>query len=224
MEFTPLEVLETRYETDDYQTIVLKKPSTFSFILGECFSLRIAGDEDSRIFSFASSPTEEHILISYKKGISAFKKKLENIQVGDSVEVALYGSQFHFNEKKSSVFIAGGIGITAFRSIIKYCIDTQIQSPLHLIYLNKSNTFPFKKELEVFSKQLYALQITYISTLREGHLTLEKIHTLTIHKNDEVYLAGPPRMIDDTVSLLQEAGVMLDNIHTESFDGYFEDI
>jgi ferredoxin-NADP reductase len=224
MEFTSLTVNEVRNETQEYRSIIFQKPKNFNFTLGECFSLRFPGEDSFKVFSFASSPTEDRIVISYKKGISRFKKQLDNLHTGDQMEVSLYGSQFHFDAKKSSVFIAGGIGITAFRSIITYCVDKNIRSPIHLLFCNRNDMFPFQDDLTYYLTQLPHLHITYVSTNKEGRLTTEKIKKVITDYNDEFYLAGPPLMIDSTVELLQSCGINSNQIHTESFDGYSEEV
>lgn len=223
MEWIALTIKEIRAETEEYVSIIFAKPKDFTFVLGECFLLRPSDVDMAKVFSFASSPTEDNIIISYKKGISRFKKKLEELRVGDSMEVSLYGSQFHFTSSKPSVFIAGGIGITAFRSILKYCVDKSIFTPLHLIFINRTEDFPFREELEDFKKRLDNLSVTYIPTSTKGRLSGEMIKKLLPRKNDEMYLAGPPLMIDTMVDLLTRFGVKEEHLHTESFDGYMEE-
>jgi ferredoxin-NADP reductase len=223
MDFIPLIIKELRVETDEYQSIIFTKPDNFSFKLGECFSFRFPGENESKVFSFASSPTESDIIISYKRGVSKFKKKLEVLHVGNAMEVALYGSQFHFNSETPSLFIAGGIGITAFRSIIKFCVDQNVTTALQLIFINKTEIFPFKNELDMFSKQASHLSISYFSTNTHGRLTKELLKKHLMLPIPEVYIAGPPLMIDATVDLLKGNNISSSHIHTESFDGYFEE-
>lgn len=223
MEWIELIIKEIRVETQEYVSIIFAKPKGFTFTLGECFSFRFPSGDTSKVFSFASSPSEDVIIISYKKGVSEFKKKLQKLHIGESMEVALYGSQYHFDSKKSSIFIAGGIGITAFRSIIKYCVDKHIISSIHLIFMNRTEYFPFREELENFKRELKNLSVTYIATSIEGRLSEEKIEKLSLRKNDEVYIAGPPLMIDTAVYLLKHYGIKEKYLHTESFDGYTEE-
>lgn len=224
MDFTRLVIKEHRTETDEYSSILFIKPKNFSFILGECFSFRFPGESSSKVFSFASSPTEDTIIISYKKGISPFKKRLQDLRVNDTIEISQYGSQFHFNEHNGAVFVAGGIGITAFRSIIKYCVDEKITIPLHLIFVNKSEQFPFQRELLAFKKDMTNLTLSFISTNIKGRLTKNILLNIISEKSNDFYIAGPPFMVDDTVLLLKKIGIKENFIHTESFDGYTEEV
>lgn len=224
MEFLPLTIKELRVETEEYNSIIFIKPKEFTFILGECFSFRFPGEENAKIFSFASSPTEDTIIISYKKGISIFKKRLESLRVGDVMEVALFGSQFHFLSHKPALFIAGGIGITAFRSIIAYCMDKEISTSLHLLFINRTEAFPFRQEFASFQKNNPHLSITYHATSLQGRVTKEVLQNVLPSSTFDAYLAGPPLMIDSMVDLLRSCGVLAKHIHTESFDGYSEEI
>lgn len=221
-----LVVKNIRSEGGAYLSIDFQKPLHFSFAVGECFDLAfdLPGFKEGRIFSFSSSPTEEYLSVAFKKGYSDYKHRLEKIKKGDELTIRLLGVQYRFLYGKPMVFFAGGIGITVFRSALKYMLDKDRKAPIVLVYLNRDSKFPFKKELEAWRKTL-PLIIHYLETTKEGRLTQEKVKKLISNvKEKSHYVIGPPLMVDATVETLHSLGVKETNIHTDSFDGYNEDI
>ena len=120
--------------------------------------------------------------------------------------------------------IAGGIGITPFRSMIKYAFDQKLKTPITLIYSNSDENFPFKKELDQWQNDLPNLTIHYLNTTETGRLGKEKLTSLInstfyiLHST--FYLAGPPKMVDDFEKMLLDLGVDETNIRYDRFDGY----
>lgn len=224
--YISLTVKEIRTETDEYLSVIFVRPDNFSFTAGECMDLRFPDVEFSvfKTFSFASSPTEKELMISFKKGKSEYKKRLENLKKGDMMEMRMYGNMFNFEPEFKSVFFAGGIGIAPFRSMIKFAIDTEGESKeITLIYLNHNNEFPFRNEFKNWQQELEQINIHYISTEKEGRLTKEKIEELVTFDDETIsYIAGPPNMVDATMEILNTLGVNDDKIKTDSFDGYVE--
>ncbi|HSX47575.1 MAG TPA: RnfABCDGE type electron transport complex subunit D, partial [Patescibacteria group bacterium] len=97
-----------------------------------------------RFFSITSSPTEEDIKLAvkfYPKG-SSFKKALQSIDDHTPVSVSKLGGDFILpsDKNKKLVFIAGGIGITPYRSMIKYLMDNNKQRDITLLYLANSQS------------------------------------------------------------------------------------
>lgn len=222
----PLLVRNSIHEGDDYFSIVFQKPPDFTFLPGECFNLHIKSEQfqEARIFSFSSSPTEDDLMITYKKGISTYKHYLHLLKTGETVFLEPYGTQYTFNFSQPIVCIAGGIGIAVFRSALKYARDTNVQTPIRLIYVNRGDEFPFRSELEEWGTQL-TLSVSYINTLISPRLTRESLSPLLPqdHKDQLFYLAGPPAMIDTTEEQLLSLGVKQNAINTDSFDGYTGD-
>lgn len=222
-----LKVTNIQTEVDDYISIYFEKPKDFSFSPGDCFDLlfQTPNFTEGRIFSFSSSPTESELRITFRKGITEYKKKLEISKRGDIFLLNYYGSQYSFFLERPLIFYAGGIGIAVFRSILKMAIDTKSIAHIKLIYINKTDNFPFKNELELWRKKL-DLEISYISTQSEGRLDISKIKNIIpdiTNANYVHYIAGPPLMVDATVDILGILGISDTTIHTDSFDGYFEE-
>lgn len=214
-------------DTNEYLSIFFTKPKDFTFLPGGCFDLAFTEKDfhEGRIFSFSSSPTEKLLRVTFKKGITEYKKRLEQVKKGDLLDIYYYGTQYTFHPDRLMVFYAGGIGIAVFRSIIKQLVDMRTSASITLIYSNSTEKFPFRKELDTWKKSLH-LSIFYLATQKEGRLTKEKLISYLDFMDTEYehYVIGPPSMVDDTREILRTLQVDPKTVHTDSFDGYNEEV
>ncbi|OGE26636.1 hypothetical protein A3C26_04570 [Candidatus Daviesbacteria bacterium RIFCSPHIGHO2_02_FULL_39_12] len=222
-----LNVLEKKQVSKNIFSLILEKPKGFIFYPGQYLDVELPVDDpngSTRAFTISSSPTENSLMVTTKKGISPFKKFMENIKPGETVSTSHPAGTFTLDETEKAVFIAGGIGITPFRSMIKYVLDQQLKTPIILIYLNSVNNFPFKNELDNWQNKLPNLKIHYVNTTVQGKLDKGKLkiilHTKYLILNTIFYLAGPPGMVDDVEKILLKIEVDPINIRTDRFDGY----
>ncbi len=210
-----LKVLDKRQETKNIFSLILEKPGGFRFYAGQYLDVEINGD--TRAFTISSSPVEDFLMITTRKGISQFKKALESLKAGDMITTSHPAGTFTLDETEPAIFIAGGIGITPFRSMLKYAVDQKLSTPITLIYSNSDNNFLFKKELNQWQKLYPKLKIHYVVTDKDGRLTEDKLRSII---NSIYYLAGPPKMVDDFEKMLLNLRVDPTNIRTDRFDGY----
>jgi len=95
-----------------------------------------------RYFTIASSPTEESVRLGIKfyENASTFKKSLGVLEIGREITASQLAGDFILpkNKNRKLAFLAGGIGITPFRSMIKYLLDKNERRDMVLIYANKS--------------------------------------------------------------------------------------
>src|SRR5205085_724647 len=113
-------VLEKKWENKNVFSLVFKKPKNYFFYPGQYIDLELPVKDTSRTFSFSSSPTENYLMLTAKKGVTSYKKYMENIKPGQSFETTPPIGTFTLDDSQKAVFIAGGVGIAPFRSIIKY--------------------------------------------------------------------------------------------------------
>lgn len=208
-----------------YWSIYFTRPENFEFEAGDWIDIQF---DDQQLkggitYSLSSSPTEDELRITFREGVSEFKRALQAVQPDDRLFISQYGNDYGFQLKKhkSSVLIAGGVGIAPFRSMLRQMHDTNDKTTVTLIYLNQNENFLFKDELDEWSKQLPNLSISYISTKDINRKKREKL-LLSLLKNldQNFYISGPPAMVESHEHLLIDAGVHLRNIRIDSFGGY----
>lgn len=215
-----LRVLNKKTEGKSSLSLIFEKPKGFDFYPGQYLDIKLPVKDpngDTRAFTISSSPAEDFLMITPKKGISNFKKALEKLNVGDAISSSHPAGTFILDESSPAIFIAGGIGITPFRSIIKYALDQKLKAPITLIYSNSDQNFLFKNELDQWQKLYPKLSIIYHNTSIKGRLT--SLPNINYH-SPIYYLAGPPKMVDDFEKILLEMGIDGVNIRYDRFDGY----
>lgn len=215
-----LKVSGKKAETENIFSIILEKPEDFNFYPGQYLDVKLA--DDSRAFTVSSSPTERFLMITPKKGISKFKKTLEKLKIGDSINTSHPAGTFTLDESSPAVFIAGGIGITPFRSIIKYVLDNNLNTAITLYYLNSDDNFLFNEELDKWQGKLPHLKVIYHHSSKDGRLNITKLDAaVQVNVTGAIfYLAGAPKMVDDFAGMLLKLGVDGANIRYDRFDGY----
>ena len=225
-----LTITQVKKETKDTYSIIFDKPKNFQFYPGQYLDIKLnlsfprkRESIQSRIFSISSSPSEDFLMITYKLGVTPYKKFIENLKPGDTVESSHPAGTVVIDDSSPIVMLAGGIGIAPHRSMIKWAVDRKLNVPITLIYSNSDSDFIFKKELDPWLKLYPKLTIHYIITSKDGHLTEEKLKFLDsrlLTLDSIFYLAGPPSMVDDFEKILLNLGVESFNIRTDRFDGY----
>ncbi len=186
-----------------------------------------------RYFTIASSPTEKEIMLAVRvpDKASSYKKALVDLKPGDSIYATNLEGEFVLSNKPdtSYVFVAGGIGITPFRSIIRYMLDNDIYHPVTLFYIaHDVEEFVFDELFEK-AKKKFGLQIVHVVSEDPpkdwqgeiGRLTPEMIKKhVPDYKSRIFYLSGPQPMITAYKKLIRDMGVKSANIKTDYFPGY----
>ena len=230
MQNLELPVVEINQETPTIKSIKLEK-NNFEFKPGQYVMVQLGtGDEDStRQLSIASSPTENFLLFSTKISESIFKKKYNELKIGDKVKVKGPMGVFVLDENaKNIVFLGGGIGITPFRNMIKYATDKNLQNKLLLIYSSRVPAeICYKNEWDSWQKQNSNLKVIYTITDdplwqgRKGRITEAVIKEFCSGLNNVLfYICGPPAMVEGLSQLLRTMNVPQQNVKIEKFIGY----
>ncbi|MDB5165829.1 MAG: FAD-binding oxidoreductase [Candidatus Saccharibacteria bacterium] len=221
-----LVVQSTATISDTCMSVFFEHPPGFVYEPGDWIDLNF-NDGNPRggiTYSLSSSPTEDNLSVTFKLGISPFKKRLQSLEPNDTMFISQYGNDygFHLKENRSSVLIAGGIGIAPFRSMIKEMYDTDNKNDVQLIYLNKDTAFVFADELSLWEKQLPNINVKYIITEQLSRKKREKLLIPMIDKNAHHYfIAGPEAMVESTEHLLiDDMGISVKDIRIDSFGGY----
>ena len=184
-----------------------------------------------RHISVVTSPTERGVLgLATRLRDSAFKRSLVELPVGAPVDVEQPKGNFLLPTEtdRPYVFIAGGIGITVFRSMLRYIADEGLPHRITLVYSNRDReSTPFLDELVELERQLPNLTLVLTMTDDsgwEGERRRIDAEMLREHLGDiaaYTYLvAGPPQMVESVVEALKSAGIPEDQIRPDRFTGY----
>jgi ferredoxin-NADP reductase len=202
------------------------KAGQFLFI-----SLKADGKELSKHFSFSSSPTEKtHIEFTKKLSESDFSAALKALKKGDWARIdAPYGKFTFEGEHKQIGLLGGGIGITPFIGMCKYCTDMRLDTKITLLYGNRTESdIAFRKELEAMQEQNKNMKIVF--TLNEadsgwkgatGFITADMIKKeIPDYKETMFYTCGPPAMVEIMAKLIEQLGLPKTQLNREYFTGY----
>jgi len=185
-------------------------------------------------FSIASSPFDEKLLVTTRMRNTVFKQALSILPIGSgaTIDGPMGSFSLHNNTARPAVFLAGGIGVAPFLSMLSYATGEKLRHPIVLFYANRY------LEDAAFMNALWNLEranprFRFIPTLTRtaqnyrgwkgetGHISSEMLVTqVGILRGPIYYIAGPPRMVAATRRTLSEVGVDEDDIRTEEFAGY----
>jgi ferredoxin-NADP reductase len=184
-----------------------------------------------RTFSIASSPTEPniHMGVKFYEPSSTYKKALSSLKPGGVVYAGPIAGDFVLPADKSEklVLIAGGIGITPFRSMLKYLLDMREQRDIVLVYaVSDPSEVAYEDVLKAAeAKGVHVIRLLTAETTPEGwkgatgRLTGDFIKEhIKDHTERSFYISGPNAMVQGTRDTLRKLNVK--KIKTDYFTGY----
>lgn len=218
-----LTLIKKRKEAGNAVTFIFKPEHNFTWIPGQYLIYNLEHKNQDlrgkmRFFTISSSPFERYPSITTRidkiKG-SSFKNTLNLLKIGSAIIAKGPDGDFTLgNSKKKFVFIAGGVGITPFRSILKQLDYDKKDFDIILFYASKKGVI-FKKEFD--DLKLKRLKIKYLIEKKLNKTDIEKIPDF---KKRIIYVSGPDTMTERIESLLLKLGVKKENIKTDYFSGY----
>ncbi len=207
-----------------------EKPEGFTFVAGQYADLTILDPAETdqegniRTFSIASTPFDPDLVFATRMRDTAFKRQLGKMLEGTALQIdGPYGSfTLHAKKERPAVFIAGGIGITPFMSILATAGKEKPDRKFYLFYSNHT-----KNDAAFFDKLSHLIEkipdFTFIPVMSdtEGHITDQTIKKHIEHTDGPVYyLAGPPAMVAAMREMLAGMNISEDDIRFEEFAGY----
>jgi ferredoxin-NADP reductase len=219
--------LLVRFAVEDYPAY---RPGAYFWV-----ELPDRGDNDEkglrRHISLVTSPTETGVVgLATRLRDTAFKRTLAGLEVGDEVEVEEPKGSFLLPEEMEIpyVFVAGGIGITVFRSMLRYVADEQLPYEITLVYSNRDReSAAFLDELDELQRELPGFRLVLTMTDDDGWegesrridaaMLRDHLGELNSHR---FLIAGPPAMVEAIDEALQGAGVPEEQVLTGKFSGY----
>ena len=175
-----------------------------------------------RGFSIASHPSEGIVLISTRitDQPSAYKKALMELKPGDEISMrGPFGPFYLDGSKRPVVFIAGGIGITPYRSLILHSALNTSQAPssIRLLHFDDSGQYAYRRELDDIVVKNDFIKVVYGTSKDSNGKIAEQVREL--ENKACYYVSGPGEMVNSVKKSLKAQGISKNNIKHELFMG-----
>jgi ferredoxin-NADP reductase len=225
-----------------------ERPAGFQFKAGQSMDLTLIDPPEmdaegpTRAFSINSAPDDAQLIFTTRLRPSAFKRLLQSVPLGSEFKGEGPFGDFTLPNKATRpiVLLAGGIGVTPFRSMVRRAAHERLPHRILLVVANRRpEDAPFGEEFEGLARE--NPNFTFVPTMtrvadsaREWNGTQGHIDRALIQRHlqqaaggqelaalDAVYfIAGPPKMVAALRTMLGQAGIDDDDIRTEEFAGY----
>lgn len=181
-----------------------------------------------RYFTLASSPTEQDIQLGIKfyEHASSFKQALLALAPGATISAGQLAGEFVLPKNKALklAWIAGGIGITPFRSMAKYLADTRDPRDIKLLYAARTdNDLAYRDIFDAVGRDA-GIKVSYFTeegALPRGRITANAIASeIPDYKERMFYISGTHAMVTGITDVLRGMGVAHARIKTDFFPGF----
>lgn len=198
------------------------RPGQFAFLK----LIRQNGPSEEHPFTISSSPTQRGEVCFTIKESGDFTRTIGKTRAGDGAALdAPFGRfSFTFDDPRSMVFVAGGVGITPLMSMLRYLRDTGDTRPVRLICGNKlEKDIIFREEIEALPENVKTVHVLSGDSPGwqgpRGRVTRETLerHAGDILDEAGIYVCGPPPMMSSVIKALKALGTGPDRIHSERF-------
>jgi ferredoxin-NADP reductase len=237
----------------DIVSFRFKRPDAYKFQSGQWFTITFPGPDPEEPwehhFSHSDSPTEPWLEFTTRLRGSPFKNALDALPAGAPVQLeGPYGAFVMPPDVERAAFLAGGIGITCVRSILKWVCDTctpqarKVQGTagpvdrteialreIVLFFANRSeDAIPFAKELEEFTETIPGFRVVHVlsqpGAAWEGHRGHLDHNILAVELAEPAtwryFVSGPPSFDIAMREMLVGWGIDAERIAMEQFMGY----
>lgn len=221
-------------EADNIKTFYFKPESPVHYTAGQFIELTVPHKNPDKRgikhwFTLSSSPTDELLSITTKfagdKG-STFKKALFKLEPGTELHLADPMGDFVLPKliQTPLVFVAGGIGITPFHSMLAWLATTHETRPIRLLYAVRNEDEIIFQETFDKAGQHATIVVSQPSAAwggERGQLTAELILGLEKPSDDTlIYISGPEPMVESLEKDLKKAGISKRQLVLDFFPGY----
>ena len=233
-------VLEVIPRTPDIKTFRLdaRGRDDVKYEAGQFFYVTISvdGREADHIFSISSSPTEtaEKKYLEFTKRItgSDYSRALATMKPGAWARIRGAGGDFTLpDDGQHLCFLSGGIGITPFRSMLRYIVDKWLHYDIVLLYGNSTwDNIPFREELEEIANLNRGLRVEHVLSGpdvppwwqgKTGRITKDIIVELVPdYRERTFYASGPLPMVRALEEQLMELDIPKSQVRHDYFPGY----
>lgn len=194
--------------------------NSISFKPGQFAFLKVAGIDNSfssHPFTISSAPKEGELQFTIKGLGDDTKKLIETIKLGDEFKVAGPHGEFDYRKgSKNQIWIAGGIGITPFRSFLQAGISKEYSIDLFYAY-NSKESGAYVKEIEELTRA-ENLRLHLFDSKERGYVTVASMEKyLSREIQLEVYFCGPKPMRENLAKQFKGSNFNIKGFHFEYF-------
>ncbi|HZQ60322.1 MAG TPA: FAD-dependent oxidoreductase [Casimicrobiaceae bacterium] len=215
------------------------KPRGFDFVAGQYVDMSLIAPREQdpagnlRSFSIASAPGDDELVFATRMRATPFKRELAALPEGSAVSIAgPSGDLVLDDDPRPVVLVAGGIGITPFRSMLRDAAHRASGRDITLIYGNRTpQACAFMTELDGLRARLAGLRVVHCMSEPEqaqppwtgerGFITEKLLARHVADASEPVfYVVGPPAMTAAMRDTLMNFGVDEEAVRVEEFAGY----
>ena len=224
-----------RAAADTYD-FIFSTPHKLAFQPGQYLEWTLGMDHadnrgNRRYFTVASAPTEDSVRLGVKfyGRSSAFKRALGDMEPGDTIHAGQLAGGFTLpsNPDRKLAFLAGGIGITPFRSMLQYLIDRGEERPITVLYGNeRREDVAYRDVLDEAERQLgirtiYAVARGAVRGEYPGFIDARLVKAaIPDYRERTFYISGPQAMVQALRHTLTRMGVHRTHIKVDFFPGF----
>lgn len=222
-----LKLKEKEHLIDNIWAFRFEPTEPLTWVAGQFIRVELPHDNPDdegtkRWFTVSSAPYEGIVQITTRVTESTFKQALAALPVGDRLPLLEKpdGDFVWEDSDKPLVFVAGGIGVTPFHSILKQRAHEHLPLNVTLIYGNRTDAIVFKDEFDGYAQTDSQLKVQYVTG---EPLTAEKLTELVPNLNAAlVYVSGPEPMVEALGDQLKATGLPESQLRQDFFPNYTE--
>lgn len=198
-----------------------------SFLPGQYVNLRVPGSDQTRAYSFSSLPQDGEVsfLIRNVPGGLMSGYLSRQARAGDAMTLTGPLGSFYLREiRRPLLMLAGGTGLAPFTAMLEKIAESGSEHPVHLIYgVTHDADLVEMDRLQEFAARIPTFSFTACVASPESsypHKGYVTQHIAPVHLNDgevDIYLCGPPPMVEAVNGFLREQGIQPANFHYEKF-------
>jgi ferredoxin-NADP reductase len=235
-----VELLRREVVAEGTMSFYFNKPTNFQVKPGRYLDCSLVDPPETdaegniRTFSIASAPAEKELMVATRMRDTAFKRVLKTMPLGSQLKMdgPLGSFTLHNNASRPAVFLAGGIGVTPFRSMIVNAAREGLGRPIVLFYSNRRpEDSAFLQELQqIGSRNKNCQTICVMSKMANsqrpwqgatGYIDKAILARFVPDVAAAIYyIAGPPAMVAAMKETLTGVRANEDDVRSEDFAGY----
>ena len=205
----------------------LDRADAFSFLPGQYANISVPGTDQRRSYSFSSPPGAETLCFLVRNippGVMSTYLR-EKAVPGTPIEFTGPAGSFYLRDvERPLLFLAGGTGLAPFLSMLGKIAETGSACPIHLVYgVTNDVDLVGVERLEEFVTEIPSFTFsTCVAAAdsahpRKGYVMAHVEHRHLNGGDVDIYLCGPPPMVDAVRTWLGEQSLTPANFYYEKF-------